>query len=385
MGPLAGLRVVEFAGIGPGPFCGMVLADLGADVLVIDRLAANPNAGDAALFNLGRHNLLNRGKRAIALDLKKREAIDAALRLIESADALIEGFRPGVMERLGLSPDLCLARNTKLVYGRMTGWGQHGPLATAAGHDVNYLALSGALALGAPAGGKPWAPPTLVGDMGGGGLLLVVGLLAALHEARRSGQGQVVDAAITDGTALLTTMFHGLLAAGAWRGAGEPHPLDSTAPYYDTYRCADGRWISVGSLERPFFRQLVELCGLDDDAMARQWDAASWPKMKARVADAFSRRSRDEWCALLEGTDLCFAPVLGVDEAPMHPHNRARDTFVDVGGVVQPAPAPRFSRTPAAVPAPPQPRTADETASVLAAWGFAAEDVDELRSSNALE
>jgi alpha-methylacyl-CoA racemase len=380
MGPLAGLRVVEFAGLGPGPFCGMVFADLGADVLLVERKAANPSTGDAAFFSLGRHNLLNRGKRAIALDLKKREAIDAALRLIARADALIEGFRPGVMERLGLGPDACLARNAKLVYGRMTGWGQTGPLAPVAGHDVNYLAITGALALGAPPGGKPWAPPTLVGDMGGGGMLLAVGILAALHEARTSGKGQVVDAAITDGAALLSTLFHGLRAAGVWGGPAEAHPLDSSAPYYDTYRCKDGRWISLGSLERPFFDRLIELAGLGDDARAKQWDPAQWPAMKARVEAVIAEKTRDEWTALLEGTDLCFAPVLDIDEAPAHPHNRARGTFVDVDGVVQPAAAPRFSRTPGAAGVP----SSKKDGEALRAWGFADADVDALACAGAL-
>jgi alpha-methylacyl-CoA racemase len=360
----------------------MLLADLGADVLVVRRKLANPSTGDAAFFGLGRHNLLDRGKRAVAFDLKKPEAVDAALRLIAGADALIEGFRPGVMERLGLGPDACFERNARLVYGRMTGWGQDGPLAHAAGHDVNYLAISGALALGAPPGGKPWAPPTLVGDMGGGGLLLAFGVLAAMHESHRSGRGQVVDAAITDGAALLATLFHGLRAAGVWAGAGGPHPLDSTAPYYDTYRCADGRWIALGPLERPFFERLVALCGLGDDALAQQWDPARWPAMKSRVAAVVAAKTRDEWCALLEGTDICFAPVLDVDEAPSHPHNRARGTFVTVDGAVQPAPAPRFSRTPAGIESPP-PRESDGVGA-LAAWGFAAEEIDALRAAGAM-
>ncbi len=383
MGPLADIRVIELAGIGPGPFCGMLLADLGADVLVVDRKAANPSTGDVGFFNLGRFQLLNRGKRVIALDLKKPAGAVAALRLIGVADALIEGFRPGVMERLGLGPDTCLARNPRLVYGRMTGWGQHGPLAHAAGHDVNYLALSGALSLGAPAGGKPWAPPTLVGDMGGGGVLLALGIVAALHETRRSGKGQVVDAAITDGSALLTTLFHGLRAAGIWQGPGNPHPLDSTAPFYDTFRCADGRWIALGALEPPFFERLVVLAGLGDDARAQQWDATQWPAMKARVAAVIERKSRDEWSALLEGTDICFAPVLDLDEAPSHPHNRARGTFVEIDGVIQPAPAPRFSRSAPAVRSPP-PRADDDADATLAAWGFDAGEIAALRENDAL-
>lgn len=382
MGPLAGVRIVEFAGIGPAPFCAMVLADLGADVLLVERKTRNPATDGVAFFDLGRHALHNRGKRAIALDLKHRDGIATALRIVERADALIEGFRPGVMERLALGPEAALARNPRLVYGRMTGWGQHGPLAHAAGHDVNYLALSGALALGAPPGGKPWAPPTLVGDMGGGGLLLAVGILAALHEARNSGKGQVVDAAISDGSALLTTLFHALHASGVWQGPGHAHPLDSSAPFYDTYRCADGRWISLGSIEPPFFARLVELANLGDDARASQWDRARWPAMKARVAQIIARKTRDEWCALLEGTDICFAPVLDPIEASTHAHNVARETFVAIDGVVQPAPAPRFSRTRADVPAPP--RIDDDAADALARWGFDADEVDALREAGAL-
>jgi alpha-methylacyl-CoA racemase len=384
MGPLQGIRIVEFAGIGPGPFCGMVLADLGADVLVVDRKAPNANTRDVSFFNLGRFALLNRGKRAAALDLKRPAGVDAALRLIAAADALIEGFRPGVMERNGLGPDVCLARNPRLVYGRMTGWGQTGPLANAAGHDINYLALSGALALGAPPGGHPWAPPTLVGDMGGGGLVLALGIVSAILEARTSGKGQVVDAAITDGSALLTTIFHAFKAAGIWQGPGHPHVLDSSAPFYDTFRCADGKWISIGALEPQFYALLVDKCGLaDDPTFAKQWNGAAWPQMKQRIAALVTTRTRDEWCRLLEGTDACFAPVLDPDEAAAHPHNRARSTFVDVDGVTQPAPAPRFSRTPAEVRSPPPPpRQPDDAA--LADWGFTAGDIGALRAAGAL-
>jgi alpha-methylacyl-CoA racemase len=384
MGPLHGLRIVEFAGIGPGPFCGMVLADLGAEVLVVDRKVPNANTRDVSFFNLGRFALLNRGKRAVALDLKQPAGVDAALRLIAAADALIEGFRPGVMERNGLGPDVCLARNPKLVYGRMTGWGQSGPFANAAGHDINYLALSGALALGAPPGGHPWAPPTLVGDMGGGGLILALGIVSAILETRTSGKGQVVDAAITDGSALLTTIFHAFKAAGIWKGPGQPHVLDSSAPFYDTYRCADGRWISIGALEPQFYALLVDKCGLaDDPAFAKQWNSAAWPRMKERILALIATRTAEEWCRLLEGTDVCFAPVLDPDEAAVHPHNRARGTFVDVDGVTQPAPAPRFSRTPSEVrgPAPPPGQSDD---AVLSNWGFTAGEIDALRTAGAL-
>jgi len=384
MGPLRGLRIVEFAGIGPGPFCGMVLADLGADVLVIDRKVPNANTRNVSFFNFGRFALHNRGKRTVALDLKRPAGVDAALRLIAAADALIEGFRPGVMERNGLGPDVCLARNPRLAYGRMTGWGPTGPLAGAAGHDINYLALSGALALGAPPGGQPWAPPTLVGDMGGGGLVLALGIVSAILEARTSGKGQVVDAAITDGSALLTTIFHAFKAAGIWKGPGHVHVLDSSAPFYDSFRCADGKWISIGALEPQFYALLVEKLGVaDDPVFAKQWNDDEWPAMKARLAALVATRTRDEWCRLLEGTDACFAPVLDPVEAASHPHNRARGTFIDVGGVMQPAPAPRFSRTPGEVRGtPPQPGTSEVAA--LADWGFNADDIDALRKSGAL-
>ena len=383
MGPLHGIRIVEFAGIGPGPFCGMVLADLGADVLVVGRKVPNQNTRDVSFFNLGRFDLLSRGKRTIALDLKQPAGVAAALQLIKSADALIEGFRPGVMERNGLGPDVCLARNPRLVYGRMTGWGQSGPLANAAGHDVNYLALSGALSLGTRASGQPWAPPAVLGDMGGGGLLLALGIVSAILEARTSGKGQVVDAAITDGSALLSTLFHAFKASGIWRGPGHPHVLDSSAPFYDTFCCADGKWISIGALEPQFFAVLVEKLGLSDIAPGQQWNVAQWPALKARIAALITMRTRDEWCRVLEGTDVCFAPVLDLDEAPSHPHNRARGTFVEVDGVTQPAPAPRFSRTGAAIKNPP-PAAGEPDDGALEAWGFALDELDALRAAGVL-
>jgi alpha-methylacyl-CoA racemase len=383
MGPLKGVRIIEFAGIGPAPFAAMVLADLGAEVLIIDRKVPNPKTRGLSFFNLGQYALLNRGKQTIALDLKRPEGVATALRLVATADALIEGFRPGVMERNGLGPDVCLARNPRLVYGRMTGWGQTGPLAQAAGHDLNYLALSGTLSLGAPPGGQPWAPPAVLGDMGGGALVLALGLVSAILEARTSGQGQVVDAAITDGSALLSTIFHAFKAAGVWEGPDHVSVLDSSAPFYSTYVCADGKWISIGALEPQFYAMLVEKCGLTDAAPATQWDMAQWPALKARIATLIATRPRDEWCQLLEGTDACFAPVLDLNEAPAHPHNRARGTFIEVDGVMQPAPAPRFSRTVAEIRnPPPNPETAD--AEVLAAWGFAAGEVDALRVAGVL-
>jgi alpha-methylacyl-CoA racemase len=358
-GPLEGLRVVEMAGIGPGPFCGMVLADLGADVVCLERPGTARDATDVTA----------RGKQFVAIDLHAPGGAHDALALIARADLLIEGFRPGVMERLGLGPGPCHKANPRLVYGRITGWGQAGPLAGAAGHDINYVAITGALHAIGRAGEAPPPPLNYVGDYGGGAMLLAVGLLAALHEARRSGKGQVVDAAMTDGAALLSAMFYGMKAAGAWNSQRGENLLDGGAHFYDTYACADGKYVSVGALEAKFFRQLCELCGLEDEFCAGQMDRPHWPLMKLRMADMFRTRTRDEWCALLEGTDACFAPVLDWDEAPAHPHNRARGTFVTLQGVVQPAPAPRFSRTP---PAPPAPPARDAMSGALERWGAVA-------------
>jgi alpha-methylacyl-CoA racemase len=358
-GPLDGLRVVEMAGIGPGPFCGMMLADLGADVVCIERHGTVRDATDVTA----------RGKRHVALDLQHADGIESALALIVKADVLIEGFRPGVMERLGLGPAACHALNPKLVYGRMTGWGQTGPLARAAGHDINYIAVTGALhAIGRP-GEAPPPPLNYVGEYGGGAMLLAVGVLAALHEARRSGHGQVVDAAMTDGAALLSSLFYGMKAAGRWSSQRADNLLDGAAHFYDTYACADGKFVSVGALEPKFFAQLCELCGLESEFAAGQMDRSRWPMMKLRLADVFRTRTRDEWCALLEGTDACFAPVLDFDEAPQHLHNQARGTFITLQGVVQPAPAPRFSRTSSAQPAP---GACAEAAAVLERWGVPA-------------
>jgi len=355
-GPLQGVRVVEFAGLGPGPFCAMLLADLGADVLRIARPGAAPDAQD----------ITTRSRRQLGLDLRAPEGQAAALALAARADLLVEGFRPGVMERLGLGPEPCQARNPRLVYGRMTGWGQHGPLAQAAGHDINYIAISGALHAIGRAGEAPVPPLNYVGDFGGGGMLLAVGLLAALHEARAGGRGQVVDAAMTDGSALLSAFMYGFKAKGQWSNQRGENMLDGGAPFYDTYACADGRYVAIGAIEPQFYAELRARCGIEDPLFDGQMDAARWPLLKLRLADVFRTRTRDEWCALLEGSDACFAPVLDWDEAPAHPHNRARGTFVETGGVVQPAPAPRFSRTPSAPPALPRAATLDEA---LAAWG----------------
>jgi alpha-methylacyl-CoA racemase len=383
MGPLAGLRVVEFAGIGPAPFCGMLLADLGADVMLVERKVPNANTSGVSFFNLGRYALYHRGKDAVALDLKKPDGVAAALQLVGKADVLIEGFRPGVMERMGLGPDACLARNPKLVFGRMTGWGQTGPLAHVAGHDINYLALSGALSLGARPGEAPWAPPTLVGDMGGGGLLLAFGLVAAVLEARNSGKGQVVDAAIVEGAALLTTIVRSLSAAGIWSSQPGANVLDSGAPFYDTYRCADGKWISVGAIEPQFCAVLLDKCGLPPANTATQFDVAQWPDQKAALTRLFATRTRDEWCAVLEGTDACFAPVLDIAEAPDHPHSKARGSFVEQDGVVQPAPAPRFSRTQAEIRSAPA-KAGTATDALRERWGFERETVSRLRDAGVL-
>jgi len=360
-GPLEGLRVVEMAGLGPAPFCAMVLADLGADVVCIERPGTKRDATD----------ITARGKRHVALDLQTAAGVEAVLALIVKADVLVEGFRPGVMERLGLGPKPCHKFNPKLVYGRMTGWGQTGPLAGAAGHDINYIAITGALhAIGRP-GEAPPPPLNYVGDYGGGAMLLAVGVLAALHEAKFSGQGQVVDAAMTDGAALMSSLFYGLKAAGSWTVQRGDNLLDGAAHFYDTYACADGKFVSIGALEAKFFAQLCELCGLEPAFAAGQMDRSRWPLMKLRLADVFRTRTRDEWCALLEGTDACFAPVLDFDEAPQHLHNQARGTFVALQGVVQPAPAPRFSRT---APAHPVPAVRGDAAAVLQGWGAALAD-----------
>jgi len=344
-GPLSGLKVIEMPAIGPVPFCGMLLADLGADVLRLDR---TEDSGLGLPIET-RYDLLGRGKRSLALDLKAPASRDLLFQLAGKADVLIEGFRPGTMERLGLGPEPMLQHNPALVYGRMTGWGQDGPMALAAGHDVNYIALSGALHACGNQGGKPVPPVNLLGDFGGGTLYLMMGLLSALYERQRSGMGQVVDSAMVDGSASLMTLFHGMLAQGVWRDARGENEIDSGAPWYDTYECADGRFVAIGALENKFFAVLVERLGLDRSLVERQSDRAAWPAMRKLLADTFRGKTRDEWCRILEGTDACFAPVLSMREAPEHPHLRARRTFEDHDGVLQPAAAPRLSRTPGRV------------------------------------
>jgi alpha-methylacyl-CoA racemase len=360
-GPLHGVKVVELAGIGPGPFAAMLLADLGADVVRVDRVGrGSPLTGDP------RHDLLNRGKRSVAVDLRTGPGRELVLALAGRADALVEGYRPGVAERLGVGPIEVLARNPRLVYARMTGWGQDGPLAAGAGHDITYLAITGALHAIGRAGGPPQVPLNLVGDFGGGSLYLVVGLLAALHEAARSGRGQVVDAAVTDGAAHLTTMFHGFAATGLWQDERGVNLLDTGAPFYDVYPASDGRYLAVGALEPQFYAEFVRLLDPGDD-LPEQYDRARWPQLRARIAAAFATRTRDEWAQVFEGTDACVAPVLSLGEAPAHPHLAARGTFERRGEVVQPAAAPRFSRTPTA-PGGPPPAPGEHLREVLADW-----------------
>lgn len=339
-GPLAGLKIVEMVGLGPAPFCGMLLADMGAELIRIDR-PGKRTPGTSV-------DVLARGRPTLEVDLKQADAVAAVLALIDQADALIEGYRPGVMEKLGLGPDVCLARQPRLVYGRMTGWGQHGPLANVPGHDINYISLTGALHAIGTAEATPTVPLNYIGDFGGGGMLLAFGVLAALHEAGRSGCGQVVDAAMTDGSALLSAMMYGLHGQGMWSNCRGQNMLDGGAHFYGTYACADGRWLSVGAIEPQFYASLLQLAGLDDPRFKRQMDAAQWPELKAALAAVFAQRTRAQWCDLLEGSDACVAPILDWDEAPQHPHNKARDTFVEIDGTLQPAAAPRFSRTPGA-------------------------------------
>jgi alpha-methylacyl-CoA racemase len=378
-GPLQGLRVIEMVGIGPCPFAAMMLADMGADVIRIDR-KPDPDAPNPYPTLGTKYDVMARGRRSLALDLKDPRARALLLDLVAKADALVEGFRPGVMERLGLGPDACTARNPKLVYGRITGWGQTGPLAQAAGHDLNYVALSGMLHAMGDADRPPSPPLNLVGDFGGGGMMLAFGIVCAMLEAKTSGRGQVVDAAMTDGAALLGAMMYGLRADGSWSAARGANLLDGGAPFYATYACADGRFIAVGAIEPQFYAQLLALTGAADPAFARQRRQEDWPALKAKFAALFATRTRDAWCALLEGTDVCFAPVLDMDEAPRHPHNAARATFVDVDGVTQPAPAPRFSRTPGqagTVAAPGQ-----DGPAILADWGWTGDAIATLRRDN---
>jgi alpha-methylacyl-CoA racemase len=377
-GPLTGVKVIEFAGIGPGPFCGMLLSDLGADVIRIDRIGG-PRGGSRPAAD--KYSVTQRGRRSIAFDLKSPAAIEACLKLFEGADVVFEGFRPGVMERLGLGPDVALKRNPKLVYGRMTGWGQTGPLAKAAGHDINYIAITGALhAIGDK--DIPHPPLNLVGDFGGGALYLAFGMLAAVIHARATGEGQVVDAAMSDGAASLLSMFYGFRALGMWSEHRRDNMLDGGAHFYDTYRCADGKWIALGSIEPQFYALLLEKAGLTDPHFQQQMNRAEWPALTEKLAAVIATKTREEWSAIMEGSDICFAPVLDFDEAPKHPHNVARETFVDIDGVTQPAPAPRFSATPGKIQSGP-PAIGGDTETALADWGFSVAEIEALKGAGA--
>ena len=380
MGPLAGVKILEIAGIGPGPFAAMMLSDMGADIIRVDRAQAvmggDPSAPPA--------DVLNRGRRSIGLDLKHPDGIATLLSLVESADALIEGFRPGVAERLGFGPDICLERNRRLVYGRMTGWGQTGPYAAAAGHDINYIALAGALEPIGRAGDKPVPPLNLVGDFGGGGMFLAFGVVCALLEAKGSGQGQVVDAAMVDGAAVLMTMFHAFRAMGLWEDERGTNLLDTGAHFYEVYETSDGKFVSIGSIEPQFYAELLRLTGLEhDETLPRQHDRSQWPALKVRFEQVFKTKTRDEWCQIMEHSDVCFAPVLSIKEAPEHPHNVERGTFVERDGVLQPGPAPRFSRTEASIQRPPS-FAGQHTNEVLTEWGIDAAAIEAGRASGAI-
>jgi alpha-methylacyl-CoA racemase len=379
MGPLAGTTIIEIAGIGPGPYCGMLLADLGADVIRVDRAGA-VQGGDPERPPA---DLLNRGRRSVGVDLKSPEGAGVVLDLVERADALFEGFRPGVAERLGIGPDECLARNPRLVYGRMTGWGQDGPYAPTAGHDINYISLAGALDPIGRRGEAPVPPLNLVGDFGGGGLMLAFGLVAGLLEARTSGRGQVIDAAMVDGAASLMTMTHSFRAMGIWNDERGTNMLDTGAPFYDVYETADGGYVSIGSIEPQFYAELLRLTGLEGEELPWQHERAQWPAMKERMAEVFRTKTRAEWCEIMEGSDVCFAPVLPIAEAVEHPHNVARGTFVEVAGITQPGPAPRFSRTAGEIRRPP-PHAGQHTDEVLAAAGFDADRIAKLREAGAV-
>lgn len=378
-GPLAGIKVVEFAGIGPGPFCGMLLADMGAEVTLLERAGGT---FASQLFGGGRKAVANRGKKSLCIDLKHPAAREIVLRLVTEADVLIEGFRPGVMERLGFGPEVCLERNPRLIYGRMTGWGQSGPLAPRAGHDANYAAIAGVLDTGRRHGGAPWAPPTLVGDMGGGGLMLAWGIACALIEVQRSGKGQVIDAAMCEGAAVLAHGLFNLQALGEWEGRCA---IDSSAPFYDVYACADGLWLSVCPLEPQFYQAFVQRLGLagDPDFTGAQYDTIRWPAMKQRLTDIFRSQPRAHWETLFADTDDCVWPVLDMATAPAHPHNQARQAFAEVAGVTQPTPAPRLSRTPGAIQGPP-PLLGEQTRERLEHLGLGPGEIDSLIASGAV-
>jgi len=377
MGPLKGIRIVEFAGIGPGPFCAMMLSDMGADIIRLDRRDASPR------FSEAKYEVLNRGRPSAGIDLKHPEGKKAAFRLIDQADALLEGFRPGVMERLGFGPDVCLERNPGIVYGRMTGWGQDGPLANAAGHDINYISVTGALHAIGRRGERPVPPLNLVGDFGGGGMLLAFGMVCGLLEARESGRGQIVDAAMVDGSAALMASAFGAWSSGTWFDERGVNRLDTGAHFYDAYETADGKHISIGSNEPQFYTLMLEKAGIADPAFHPQMERENWPDLKEKLVAAFKTKTRDEWCDIMLGTDVCFAPVLSMEESVAFPQNAVRETFVEIDGVTQPSPAPRFSRTrpeiQGSAPAP-----GENTEDALWAWGFSAEEIETLRTQGVI-
>ena len=375
MGPLAGIKVVEMAAIGPVPFCAMMLSDMGAEVIRIDRLSQKGSGHRA--------NVLFRGRKSIAVDLKNQQGVETALKLIDKSDVVIEGFRPGVMERLGLGPETCLKQNPRLVYGRMTGWGQHGELSQAAGHDINYISLAGALgSMGYP--DRPPTPPlNLIGDFGGGAMYLLSGVLAALLERHSSGNGQIIDAAMTDGTASLLSGFYGMMAMGMWTTDRYKNRLDGGAFYYGSYECKDGKHISLGSLEPQFYALLLEKCEITDESFKEQLDQEAWPLKRQKMETLFKTKTRDQWCELLEGTDVCFSPVLDLEEAPNHPHNQDRDTFVDFEGVTQPAPAPRFSRTQGKIQSSAS-LIGENSEEILEKWGFTNDQINNMRDNNTI-
>lgn len=379
MGPLKGVRIVEMAGIGPAPFCGMLLADLGAEVIRIDRLTASDLGFDVDV----KYDLLNRSKRAVAVNLKSPQGIATVLKLVRDADILLEGFRPGVMERLGLGPEQCHAVNPRLVYGRMTGWGQNGPMKSLAGHDINYIALGGALHAIGPKDGAPIPPLNLVGDFGGGSLYLAMGVLAAMHEAKNSGLGQVIDAAMVDGTASLMTMMIGYLQAGIWKNERGSNATDGAAPYYTTYQTKDGKYIAVGAIEARFYAELVKRLGLSDAGLPEQEDRARWGELRGRFADVFKTKTRDEWASIFAEGDSCVTPVLDMVECMTHPHLAERQIFVRNNGIDEPAPAPKFSRTPGAIKNPPLDPLKD-THGALQAWGFSTSELSELAAAGVI-
>lgn len=377
MGPLAGVKIIEIKGIGPGPYAGMLLADMGAEVIVVERASKPSSIAPPSAMDIN-----SRGKKSIALNLKSPEGLEALLKLVEQADVIFEGYRPGVAERLGFGPEVCLERNPAIIYGRITGWGQTGPLSHAAGHDINYIALTGALAaMGSKE--KPMLPLNLVGDYAGGSLFLVIGILAALFESRQSGKGQVIDTAITDGASSLMSMFYTLSKLGGWQNQRGVNLLDGGAHFYDVYETADNKFVSIGSIEPQFYALLLEKAELDPDVFGNQNDVKNWAEMKEQLEAVIKTKTRDQWTALMEGTDVCFAPVLDMQEAPEHAHNKARNTFVDINGQVQPGIAPKFSRSDCGTPAAPTAEGSD-TLEVLTSWGLSAEEINQLKAAGAL-